>query len=205
MMKQVKIAVLCSGGGTNLQAIINAAEAGMIPHGKIELVLSDKAEAYALKRAEKYGIATKVFDKACYPNRSAREKAMLLCLKGNGIDLVVLAGFLTILGSEFVEAYEGRILNIHPALLPCFGGEGMYGLHVHEAALKAGVKVTGATVHFVTKDCDAGRIIAQKAVEVKEGDTPQILQKRVMREAEWVIYPEAIENISKLISEGKKE
>ncbi len=203
-MEKVKIAVLCSGGGTNFQAIVNAAEAGMLPHGELSLMIADKADAYALKRAENYKIETAVFDKKGFPDRKQREREMIACLKAHQIGLVVLAGFLTILSEDFVKEFEGRILNIHPALLPSFGGEGMYGLYVHEAALKAGVKVTGATVHFVTKECDGGPIVAQKAVEVKEGDTPEILQKRVMREAEWVIFPEAIEKIAKEIAKEQK-
>ncbi len=198
-MEKVRIAVLCSGGGTNFQAIENAAEAGMLPHGEIVLVLSDHADAYVLKRAKGYGIKTEVFDKAGYPDRNAREAAMIACLKAHQIGLVVLAGFMTILSETFVGEFRGRTINIHPALLPSFGGKGMYGLHVHEAALKAGVKVTGATVHFVTGECDAGPIIAQKAVEVKDGDTPETLQKRVMREAEWVIFPQAVEEVAKNI------
>lgn len=199
-MKKIKIAVLCSGGGTNFQAIYDAQEAGLLPHGEIVLVLSDHAEAYALERARRAGIPIAVFDRKQFSCRAEREEGMLAALKASGAELVVLAGFLSILSPAFVSAYEGRILNIHPALLPSFGGEGFYGLRVHEAVLKAGIKVTGATVHFVTAACDAGPIIAQKAVEVKEGDTPETLQKRVMREAEWVIYPEAVEQVCKKLS-----
>ncbi len=199
-MKKIKIAVLCSGGGTNFQALYDAQEAGLLPHGEIVLVLSDHAEAYALERARRAGIPVAVFDRKQVSCRAEREEGMLAALKASGAELVVLAGFLSILSPAFVSAYEGRILNIHPALLPSFGGEGFYGLRVHEAVLKAGVKVTGATVHFVTAACDAGPIIAQKAVEVKEGDTPETLQKRVMREAEWVIYPEAVEQVCKKLS-----
>lgn len=199
-MKKIKIAVLCSGGGTNFQALYDAQEAGLLPHGEIVLVLSDHAEAYALERARRAGIPVAVFDRKQVSCRAEREEGMLAALKASGAELVVLAGFLSILSPAFVSAYEGRILNIHPALLPSFGGEGFYGLRVHEAVLKAGVKVTGATVHFVTAACDAGPIIAQKAVEVKEGDTPETLQKRVMREAEWVIYPETVEQVCKKLS-----
>ncbi len=195
-MSKVKIAVLCSGGGTNLQAILDAQAAGNIPHGEVVLVVADSREAFALKRAESFGVETAVFDKREYP-RAARESAILACLKAHGAELVVLAGFMTVLSAAFVKEYEGRILNIHPALLPSFGGVGMYGLHVHEAALARGVKVTGATVHYVTEECDGGPIIAQKAVEVMEGDTPEMLQQRVMREAEWVIYPKALEQVCK--------
>lgn len=202
-MEKLRIAVLCSGGGTNFQAILNAEEAGLIPDGEVVLAVSDHGEAYALERAKKYGVEAVVCDRAAYPDRALRERTILAALKAHHVDLVVLAGFMTILSADFVEAYAGRILNIHPALLPSFGGAGMYGLHVHEAVLKAGVKVTGATVHFVTAACDAGPIVAQKAVEVKEGDTPERLQKRVMREAEWVIYPEAVEAVCKALREGK--
>lgn len=199
-MKKIKIAVLCSGGGTNFQAILNAAEAGLLPHGEIVLLLSDHAEAFALERAKRAGIPAAVVDRKQVPDRAEREEKLLRLLKENGAELVVLAGFMTILSPAFIAAYEGRILNIHPALLPSFGGKGFYGLHVHEAVLKAGVKVTGATVHFVTAECDAGPIIAQRTVEVREGDIPEILQKRVMREAEWVIYPEAVENVCKKLT-----
>ncbi len=200
-MEKIGIAVLCSGGGTNFQAIVNAQEAGLIPHGEIKLAVCDHAGAYALTRAERMGVETAVFDREAIPDRAERERKILACLKEHGIGLVVFAGFMTILSPVFVSAYAGRIINIHPALLPSFGGRGFYGLHVHEAVLKAGVKVTGATVHYVTEECDAGPIIAQKAVEVREGDTPEILQKRVMREAEWVILPEAVEKVCKELSE----
>ncbi len=195
-MNKVKIAVLCSGGGTNFQAIVNNAEAGLIPHGEIVLVIADSPEAYVLKRAERMKIPTAVFDKKKYP-RAEREEKILEKLREEKIGLVVFAGFMTILSEKFVSAFRGRIINVHPALIPSFCGEGMYGLHVHEAALKAGVKVTGATVHYVTEVCDGGPIIAQKAVEVKEGDTPETLQKRVMREAEWIILPQAVEDVCK--------
>ena len=192
-MSKVRIAVLCSGGGTNFQAIVNAQEAGLIPHGEVVLVVTDKAGAYVLDRAARYGIETAVCDKQAYPGRAEREAAILRVLKEKQIGFVVFAGFMTILSEKFVKAYEGRIINVHPALIPSFCGEGYYGLRVHEAVLKRGVKVTGATVHYVTEECDGGPIIAQKAVEVKAGDTPETLQKRVMREAEWVILPEAVE------------
>ena len=160
-MNKVKIAVLCSGGGTNLQAILDAQAAGEISHGEVVLVIADSREAFALRRAEKLGVETAVFDKKQYP-RAEREAAILACLKAHGAELVVLAGFMTVLSAGFVKEYEGRILNIHPALLPSFGGVGMYGLHVHEAVLARGVNVTGATVHFVTEECDGGPIILQK-------------------------------------------
>ena len=199
-MEKIRIAVLCSGGGTNFQAIVNNAEAGLIPHGEIVLAVADSPEAYVLKRAESMNIRTAVFDKKQYP-RAAREEEILLCLKENNVGLVVFEGFMTILSERFVSAYRNRIINVHPALIPSFCGEGMYGLHVHEAVLAVGVKVTGATVHYVTEVCDGGPIIAQKAVEVREGDTPETLQKRVMREAEWIILPEAVETVCKKLLE----
>lgn len=195
-MNKVRIAVLCSGGGTNFQAIVDNAEAGLLPHGEIVLVIADSPDAYVIKRAERMKIPTAVFDKKKYP-RAEREEKILKKLREEKIGLVVFAGFMTILSEKFVSAFRGRIINVHPALIPSFCGEGMYGLHVHEAVLKAGVKVTGATVHYVTEVCDGGPIIAQRAVEVREGDTPEILQKRVMREAEWIILPQAVEEVCK--------
>ena len=196
-MSKVRIAVLCSGGGTNFQAIVNAQEAGLIPHGEVVLVVTDKAGAYVLTRAARYNVETAVFDRKQILDRSEREEKILALLKEKHIDFIVFAGFMTILSERFVKEYPQRIINVHPALIPSFCGEGFYGLHVHEAVLARGVKVTGATVHYVTEVCDGGPIIAQKAVEVKEGDTPEILQKRVMREAEWVILPEAVETVCK--------
>lgn len=190
---KIPVAVLCSGGGTNFQAIINAAEAGMLPHAEIKLVVSDHRDAHVLERAARHGVETKVFDVKEIPDRMEREREILNFLKNRGIEFVVFAGFMTILSERFIHAYENRIINVHPALLPSFGGKGMYGLHVHEAALKRGVKVTGATVHYVTEECDGGPILLQRAVEVRPGDTPESLQKRVMREAEWIILPEALE------------
>ncbi len=195
-MDKIRVAILCSGGGTNFQAIVNNAEAGLIPDGEIVLVIADSPNAYVLQRAARMNIPATVLDKKVFP-RAEREEKILACLKENQIGLVVFAGFMTILSEKFVSNFPNRIINVHPALIPSFCGEGMYGLHVHEAVLKAGVKVTGATVHYVTEVCDGGPIIAQKAVEVKEGDTPEILQKRVMREAEWVILPEAVEKVCK--------
>lgn len=177
---------------------MNAAEAGLIPDGQIVLTIADSEKAYVLERAKRNGIETAVFDKKRYP-RAEREEKILALLQEKEIGLVVLAGFMTVLSAAFVNAFEGRIINIHPALLPSFGGVGMYGLHVHEAVLARGVKVTGATVHYVTEECDGGPIIAQKAVEVRAGDTPEILQKRVMREAEWVIFPEAVQTVCKML------
>lgn len=197
MRERVRIAVLCSGGGTNFQAIVNASDAGMIPDGEVKLVITDHREAFVVKRAERAGIKAVIADRKEIPDRAEREKLILNILKENEIEFIVFAGFMTILSESFVRQYPNRIINIHPALIPSFCGKGFYGLHVHEAALAAGVKVTGATVHYVNEICDGGRIIAQKAVEVKEGDTPETLQKRVMREAEWVILPEAVETVAK--------
>ena len=196
-MNKIKIAVLCSGGGTNFQAIVNAQQAGMIPSGEVVLVVTDKRDAYVLTRAARYGIESVVVDRKEAPDRAEREKRILAELQARGLEFIVFAGFMTILSGNFVKHYPGRIINVHPALIPSFCGEGMYGLHVHEAVLARGVKVTGATVHYVNEVCDGGPIIAQRAVEVKEGDTPEILQKRVMREAEWVILPEAVEAVCK--------
>ena len=196
-MRKTRIAVLCSGGGTNLQAILDSAAAGAIPSGEIALVVSDSAQAFALERAKKAGVKTFVADKKQYPDRREREQRILAALEEAGIGLVVLAGFMTILSEAFTKKFEMRMINVHPSLIPSFCGPGFYGLKVHEAALARGVKVTGATVHFVNEVCDGGPIIAQKAVEVQEGDTPEVLQKRVMREAEWIILPRAVETVCK--------
>lgn len=204
-MSRVRVAVLCSGGGTNLQAILDCAAAGNISAGEIALVVSDNASAYALERAKRANVATFIADRKAIPDRLARERAILGALKEHGIGLVVLAGFMTILSEVFTKAYEMRIINVHPSLIPSFCGPGFYGLKVHEAALARGVKVTGATVHFVNEVCDGGPIIAQKAVYVQEGDTPETLQKRVMREAEWVILPQAVQAVCKQLSEQKGE
>ena len=204
-MSRVRVAVLCSGGGTNLQAILDCAAAGNIPAGEIALVVSDNASAYALERAKRANVATFIADRKTIPDRLARERAILGALKEHGIGLVVLAGFMTILSEAFTKAYEMRIINVHPSLIPSFCGPGFYGLKVHEAALARGVKVTGATVHFVNEVCDGGPIIAQKAVYVQEGDTPETLQRRVMREAEWVILPQAVQAVCKQLSEQKGE
>ena len=193
-MKKTRIAVFVSGGGTNLQAIIDAQKAGKIPSGEIALVMSNKKSAYALERAKANGIAA-----AFLPRKAFAEKLEPL-MREHDIDMIVLAGFLCILPEEFTKLYEGRMINIHPALIPSFCGEGMYGLHVHEAALARGVKVTGATVHYVNEICDGGEIIAQKAVAVEEGDTPEILQQRVMEQAEWIILPAAVEKVAKEIA-----
>ncbi len=194
----LKTAVLVSGGGTNLQALIDAKAAGRIPHAQFALVVSDKAGAYALERAKKAGIPTAVIE-SCGRSRADFEKELKEKLDEYDIGLIVLAGFMRILSADFVGRYPEKIINVHPALIPSFCGEGFYGLKVHEAALAKGVKVTGATVHFVNEIPDGGRIIAQKAVAVLEGDTPETLQKRVMREAEWIILPEAVEKVAALI------
>ena len=194
-----KIAVLVSGGGTNLQAILDSAAAGRIPSGEIALVVSDNASAYALERAARANVPTFIADRKAIPDRLARERAILGVLKEHGIGLVVLAGFMTILSEAFTKAYEMRIINVHPSLIPSFCGPGFYGLKVHEAALARGVKVTGATVHYVNEVCDGGPIIAQRAVYVEEGDTPETLQKRVMREAEWIILPQAVQSVCKTL------
>ena len=201
-MSKVRIAVLCSGGGTNFQAILSAQQAGMIPHGEVVLLISDHKDAYVLTRAMRNGVESAVVDVHEVPDRREREERILGILREKEIGFVVFAGFMSILSERFTRAYEGRIINVHPSLIPSFCGKGYYGLHVHEAVLARGVKVTGATVHFVTEECDGGPIILQHAVEVKEGDTPESLQKRVMREAEWVILPEAVELVCKSLSQA---
>ena len=201
-MSKVRIAVLCSGGGTNFQAILSAQQAGMIEHGEVVLLISDHKDAYVLTRAMRNGVESAVVDVHEVPDRREREERILEILREKEIGFVVFAGFMSILSERFTRAYEGRIINVHPSLIPSFCGKGYYGLHVHEAVLARGVKVTGATVHFVTEECDCGPIILQRAVEVKEGDTPESLQKRVMREAEWVILPEAVELVCKSLSQA---
>ena len=191
-MSTKRIAVLVSGGGTNLQALIDAQQAGKLQGGEIVAVLSSKAGAYALERAAKAGIPGYVVARKDFDSNQAMTLALVEKLKELSIDLVVLAGFLHILTSEMVAAYPDAILNVHPALIPSFCGKGAYGLHVHEMALAYGVKVTGATVHLVTEEPDGGPIVLQKAVAVREGDTPEILQRRVMEEAEWIILPQAV-------------
>ncbi|MBQ8249956.1 MAG: phosphoribosylglycinamide formyltransferase [Clostridia bacterium] len=188
-----KIAVLVSGGGTNLQAILDACDSGIIKSGRVDVVVSSKEGAYALERAKNHGVEGIVVPKKEYPDRVEYTKKLIEVLEARGIDLVVLAGFMIILDEAFTRTYENRVINVHPALIPSFCGDGFYGLHVHEAALAKGVKVSGATVHFVNEVCDGGPIIAQKAVAILEGDTPEILQKRIMEQAEWKILPEAIE------------
>lgn len=186
------IVVLVSGGGTNLQALIDAQLAGKIPNGKITCVISSNPNAYALERAKNNNIDTEVIRRKDYTSQDEYDIALTNLLKSKEADLVVLAGFMTILGSGVIKAFENRIINIHPSLIPSFCGEGYYGLKVHERALERGVKVTGATAHFVNEVCDGGPIILQKAVEIQNGDTPEILQKRVMEQAEWNILPLAV-------------
>lgn len=188
----LNIAVLVSGGGTNLQALIDAEKRGEIQNGSITCVISSKPGVYALERAEKNGIDTVVIARADYPDIRSYTAAVTKELRARHADLVVYAGFMTILDEQIVKAFPGKMMNVHPALIPSFCGKGYYGLHVHEAALEKGVKLTGATVHFVTEECDGGPIILQKAVPVLNGDTPEILQKRVMQECEWKILPEAV-------------
>ena len=200
-MKQVNIAVFVSGGGTNLQALLDAQASGLISHGKIVLVLANSRDAYALTRAKNAGVETAVVVKKEEGSQEAFEEKILSVLAEKKIDLIVLAGFLAILSEDFTSKYVNRIINVHPSLIPSFCGKGFYGLRVHEAALSRGVKVTGATVHYVNEIPDGGEIIMQKAVEVKEGDTPEILQRRVMEEAEWKILPAACEKVCKIISE----
>lgn len=202
MMQKVKTAVLVSGGGTNLQAILDAERSGKITNATIAAVISDRAEAYALRRAEQAGVeaVTIPFKEL---GKSEFERQLILALQERGIELIVLAGFMRILSADFTSRYPERILNIHPSLIPSFCGEGYYGLKVHRAALDYGVKVTGATVHFVNEVPDGGKIVAQKAVYIHSDDTPESLQKRVMREAEWIIFPEAIESVAGNIRRSK--
>ena len=192
----LKIAVMVSGGGTNLQAIIDAVENGTLKDVSIEVVVSNKPDAYALTRAKDHGIKALCISPKEYDSKEAYGEYLSQALKGMGIDLVVLAGFLVVLPKNFIDAFEGKIINIHPSLIPSFCGDGFYGLKVHEAALARGVKVTGATVHYVDAGTDTGPIILQKAVYIEDGDTPEILQKRVMEQAEWKILPQAIQMIA---------
>lgn len=204
MNNKVNIAVLVSGGGTNLQALINAQKSGIITSGEIKLVVSSNKNAYALKRAENAGIKTAVCERKGF-SQKAFEDNILNALEKEKIEVIVLAGFMSILSADFVKRYPERIINVHPSLIPSFCGEGFYGLRVHKAALDYGVKVTGATVHFVNEIPDGGRIIMQKAVDIEENDTPEILQKRVMENAEWIILPAAAEKVCKEIKERKNE
>ena len=195
------IVVLVSGGGTNLQALIDAQKRGELGNGKITCVISSKADAYALTRAEENNINTRVLVRKDYADIASYSQAMRDALVEEKADLIVYAGFMTILDENVCDAFENKMINVHPALIPSFCGKGFYGLHVHESALAKGVKVSGATVHFVTAECDAGPIILQKAVAVEEGDTPETLQKRIMEEAEWKILPKAVQ----LFCDGKIE
>ncbi len=192
----LKTGVMVSGGGTNLQAILDAIDAGRITNARIDVVISNNSGAYALERAREHGIEAVCLSPKDFSNRAEFEQAFLQKVDSYGLDLIVLAGFLVRIPEEMVKRYEGRIINVHPSLIPSFCGDGYYGLKVHEAALARGVKVTGATVHYVDGGMDTGPILLQKAVEVKEDDTPKTLQKRVMEEAEWVILPEAINRIA---------
>ena len=201
-MEKIKVAVLVSGGGTNLGALIEAEKKGIIKSGKLSLVISNKVGAYALERAKVADIEALTVTKAECGSQEAFEERLIEKLKSRGIELIVLAGFMAILSEKFTRTFEGRIINVHPSLIPSFCGKGFYGLRVHEAALEYGVKVTGATVHYVNEIPDGGKIILQKSVSIKKGDTPEILQRRVMEKAEWIILPKACELVSKrLLSE----
>lgn len=203
-MEKTRIAVLVSGGGTNLQALIDAEKSGIIKNGEIVLVLSNKPSAYALERAKTAGIKTAIVTKKECGTKELFEEKILETLKNEKIDMIVLAGFMCILSEKIISAYRDKIINVHPSLIPSFCGEGYYGLKVHEEALKYGVKVTGATVHYVNEIADGGKIILQKAVEILDGDTPEILQKRVMEEAEWILLPSATEMLSLKIRNEKE-
>ena len=205
-MQNKKIAVLVSGGGTNLQALIDAQARGELGGGEITLVIASKPGVYALERAANAGIEGVVLARKEYDTIAAYSKALVDTMLAAGIDLVVLAGFLTIIDEQVYNAFPNRILNVHPALIPSFCGKGYYGLYVHEAALAKGVKVSGATVHIVTPECDAGPIVLQKAVEVKDDDTPETLQKRIMIEAEWKILPQAVKLFcqDRIVVEGNR-
>jgi phosphoribosylglycinamide formyltransferase-1 len=202
-MKKTKIAVLVSGGGTNLQALLDAEKSGALKSGEISLVVSSNANAFALQRASSEGVQTEVVERKKAESREGFEKKLICVLGCAEIEMIVLAGFMQILSADFVRRFPNRIINVHPSLIPAFSGDGYYGLHVHKAALDYGVKVTGATVHFVNEITDGGKIIAQKAVDVLENDTPKTLQKRVMEQAEWVILPQAAEKVAREIMEDK--
>ena len=202
---KVRIAVRVSGGGTNLQALLDAQAAGKLPSGEIALVVSNAAGAYALERAKKAGVPSCTILKKALGSQAAFEAALEEKLREFDIQVIILAGFLNILSANFTEKYPQRILNVHPSLIPSFCGEGFYGLRVHEAALQYGVKVTGATVHYVNQIPDGGKIIAQKAVEILPGDTPQVLQRRVMEKAEWVLLPQAAEQVCREIMNHSSE
>jgi len=195
-----RIAVMVSGGGTNLQALIDAEKSGIIKSGEIKLVLSNNPNAYALTRAANAGIKTAVVSRKDCADFDEFEQKLISTLESEGIEMIVLAGFMSILSEKFTRRFENKIINVHPSLIPSFCGKGFYGLKVHEAALSYGVKVTGATVHYVNEIADGGEIIMQKAVYIKENDTPELLQRRVMEQAEWIILPEATEKVAKKIS-----
>ena len=201
----VKIGVLVSGGGTNLQALLDAQKRGEIPDGEIALVIASRKKAYALERAREAGVPALALPRRDYENPADYDAALLTALQEAEVELVVLAGFLCVLGEKMLRGYEGRIVNVHPSLIPAFCGDGFYGLHVHEAALRRGVKVTGATVHLVNEVTDGGPILLQKAVEVLEGDTPESLQKRVMEQAEWVLLPQAVSMLCQKIEKEKHQ
>ena len=192
----LKVAVLVSGGGTNLQAILDAVDSGKITNAKVEKVISNVAGAYALERAKNHGVQGVTLRRKDFGSKADWEQALISEIEDCGAQLIVLAGFMAILSENFTKHFENKIINVHPSLIPSFCGEGMYGLHVHEAALAKGVKVSGATVHFVNEEVDGGKIIAQKAVEVLDDDTPETLQKRIMQQAEWIILPQAIDDIA---------
>ena len=202
-MDKIKVAVLVSGGGTNLGALIEAEKNGIIKSGTLSLVISNKVGAYALERAKNAGIEALTVTKAECGSQEAFEDRLIAELKSRGIELIVLAGFMAILSEKFTKTFENRIINVHPSLIPSFCGKGFYGLRVHEAALEYGVKVTGATVHFVNEIPDGGRIILQKSVSIKKGDTPEVLQRRVMEQAEWRILPRAYELVSRELLKSK--
>lgn len=201
----VKIGVLVSGGGTNLQALLDARKRGEIPDGEISLVIASRKKAYALEQARMAGVPALALPRRDYENPADYDAALLTALQEAGVELVVLAGFLCVLGEKMLKGYEGRIVNVHPSLIPAFCGDGFYGLHVHEAALERGVKVTGATVHLVNEVTDGGPILLQKAVEVLESDTPESLQKRVMEQAEWVLLPKAVSMLCQKIEKEKQQ
>ena len=200
---KARIAVLVSGGGTNLQAILDAGNRGEIPHGEVTLVISDRAGAYALERAAKAGIPALEINKKACGGQAAFEEKLVAALEENRTDIIVLAGFLSILTENFTSKYPRRIVNVHPSLIPSFCGAGFYGLKVHEAALARGVKVTGATVHYVNEIPDGGEILLQKAVEIQPGDTPETLQRRVMEQAEWILLPQATELVAARLSQER--
>jgi len=202
-MLKAKVCVLVSGGGTNLQAIIDATKNGIINSAEVSVVVASNPTAYALERAKNNGIPTEVVHKKMMPSQDAFEKAIEDIIEKYEIDFIVLAGFMCILSESFTKKFPEKIINVHPSLIPSFCGKGFYGLHVHEAALSYGVKVTGATVHFVNEIPDGGKIIMQKAVAIKEGDTPEILQKRVMEEAEWIILPRSVEKVAQDILKNR--